>query len=439
MFKNKVVKYSIYTFGVIALLVFLTFSTYFVLTLAKPNISSLTGSDLFDPELRAEGLVKKFPRAYIVQSGSMAPAVKTGSIVIVSPIDNYSEGDVVSFTLHDNKKNVITHRIDFKLYPEGIDKEPVYMTSGDANEDFDTWQVKNSDIIGKVTVNLPYLGYLADYARKPYGFILFVIVPATIIIYEELRMLVGLLVTGVKSIRRKEKRSQVNLLHRNQRGVLKAAVVIPIFGAFLVFAALSSSFFFDKEDSVGNVFQAASSFGTPTPTPPTPTPPQIAQTLVINEVLPDSSCSQGQTEAQWLEIYNGFPNSVNLKNFKITDGTNVIDLVSAGNIDVPSGGLALLAHSESIWGANKCYQNNGVITANLGGQLNIDFGHLQLLDPAQGDAVIDDVRWNDGGGPNPDPALNQSLERDPDGKDTKFGGDFEPSDFTVRVTPQPGL
>src|SRR3989344_8759564 len=106
-----------------------------------------------------------------------------------------------------------------------------------------------------------------------------------------------------------------------KRGLIFLSLITILSIGFVSYK-FSYSFFSDSGNSTTNVFSAASTFPSPSPTP---TP--IAQTLVINEVLPDSSCSQGQTEAQWLEIYNGFSTTVNLKNFKITDGTNTIDLV----------------------------------------------------------------------------------------------------------------
>jgi predicted ribosomally synthesized peptide with SipW-like signal peptide len=166
---------------------------------------------------------------------------------------------------------------------------------------------------------------------------------------------------------------------------------------------------------------------------PTP-PPQTATTLVINEVLPDSSCKQGQTEAQWLEIYNGYAIPVNLKNFKITDGTNTIDLVNANNIIVSPGGLVLLAHSTSIFGDGKCYPDNGVQVGNLGGQLYIDTGLLKLLD--QNNIIIDRVEW----GSSPlNPVQNESIEREPLGRDTAPADTFNTGDFIVNNPPTPGL
>lgn len=102
------------------------------------------------------------PKLYLVQSGSMAPAVGVGSVVIVSQDATYVNGDIVSFDTQGTGKNIITHRIAYKEFPNGINGEPQYATKGDANEDFDTTKITNKNIIGKVRLTIPYMGYLAQ-------------------------------------------------------------------------------------------------------------------------------------------------------------------------------------------------------------------------------------------------------------------------------------
>lgn len=363
-----------------------------------------------------------FPRAFVVQSGSMEPAIKTGSVIFSYPKSNYKEGDIITFAPNGNFKNLVTHRVAARLYPNGATSEPVYKTSGDANEDFDTWQISNKQIVGRVVFSVPYIGYIANQAKKPYGFILLVVIPATIIIYEELKSLFG----EIGKIIRKKKTVTSNPISRG-------SVLIPVMGAGLVFIGLTNSFFSDKEISSQNIMQV----GTPVTTTPTisPTPtPSLTQVLVIHEVLPVSECKVGNDTAQWIEVYNGYGIPVNLKNFKITDGVNTVALVNANNIILNPGDFALLSHDNSIW--NKCYSDNGTITANLGtGNLDLNTGVLELLD--SGDITIDHVQWNT---PSDSiPSLNKSIERNPLGFDSAIGNAWNPNDFVVRDVPTPGI
>jgi len=388
-----------------------------------------------------EGLAKIAPRPYVVYSGSMEPAIKTASVIVSVPQKNYYQGDVITFSPSGNSKDLVTHRIALKQFPEGVDGTPTYLTAGDANEDFDNWEITNEKIIGKVAFSIPYVGYIADFAKKPQGFILLVVVPATIVIYEELKMLKGEIAKFFSGLTRKifKKKSLVNLLPKKEnRGLPKAAALAPVFGALMVILAFSAAYFIDIEDSIGNIFDAGvwgpSVTVTPTPSP-TPTP-GVAQTLVVNEVMPDTTCSQGNIEAQWIELYNGYTSAINPKNFKITDGTNTVDLVTANNLSIPSGGFLLLSHNSAIWNDNTgCWDDHGVQTGNLGGTLNIDVGQLQLIG-TDGVTVIDTVIW---GSNSLTPSQNESIERNPDGWDSAFGTNFAEGDFVERTTPQPGL
>jgi len=119
-----------------------------------------------------------------VLSGSMAPAIKMGGVVIVKPLPNYKIGDVITFGPYSKTKPPITHRIyDIKV----VNSEPVYITKGDANNAPDTREVAKKDIVGKVLFTIPYLGYAVAFAKKPLGFALIVIVPAATIIIDEIK------------------------------------------------------------------------------------------------------------------------------------------------------------------------------------------------------------------------------------------------------------
>ncbi len=253
-------------------------------------------------------------RAYIVQSGSMEPAVKVGSLVLVNKDKQYSEGDIITFSGNKDAKNVTTHRIIFKNYPNGINQPPVYLTKGDKNGDVDTAKITDSEIVGKVFFTIPYFGYISAFIKAPNGFILLVIIPATIIIYEELKSLLRELKKFWQKIKNKFNKNSSEFRQKPQQpGLFRLAVIIPFFAVGFLLIMATNAYFSDKESSQGNVFSAATSFGSPVPSPttspspsPETTPIPIAQTLVINEVLPDTSCMIGQKEAQWLEVYNGY-------------------------------------------------------------------------------------------------------------------------------------
>ena len=94
-------------------------------------------------------------QARVIISGSMEPAIRTGSMVIVIPQDEYQEGDIISFIDPDIGRNV--HRIVREVSSDG---ETYFVTKGDAARMADRTPVPLDKVEGKVVLIFPYLGYL---------------------------------------------------------------------------------------------------------------------------------------------------------------------------------------------------------------------------------------------------------------------------------------
>jgi len=133
-------------------------------------------------------LSTKFPipgnyKIFTVMSGSMEPTIKTGSLVIVKPQQGYKAGEIITFKNPRDLQNTITHRLVEVLKEDGV---TYGVTKGDANKSADAQRITENLIIGRVKFVVPYLGYPISFARTLAGLIIFVIVPATIIIYDEI-------------------------------------------------------------------------------------------------------------------------------------------------------------------------------------------------------------------------------------------------------------
>jgi signal peptidase len=114
----------------------------------------------------------------------MEPALHVGSIVIIAPQTNYKVGDVITFGEIGNAKTPTTHRIkDVKI----VDGNAVYLTQGDANESADSHEVAQSEVVGKVLFSIPFIGYALNFVKQPLGFGLVIIIPAVLIIWEEMK------------------------------------------------------------------------------------------------------------------------------------------------------------------------------------------------------------------------------------------------------------
>jgi signal peptidase len=133
----------------------------------------------------------------IVQSGSMEPAISTGSVVVVQAQDTYVVDQVVTFGGVERGSIPTTHRI---IGTELIAGELVFITKGDANPEADVDPVVATDIRGRVLLAIPALGYLLDFARQPLGFALLIGLPALLIVVEE----AGKIWTAVQAERRRK-------------------------------------------------------------------------------------------------------------------------------------------------------------------------------------------------------------------------------------------
>jgi signal peptidase len=86
----------------------------------------------------------------VVTSGSMAPAINTGDLVIVAdePDDSYSVGDVVTYVFSEDGR-LVTHRLVAKS------TDGTFTIKGDANAMQDRHAVTASQFIGKVIAVIP--------------------------------------------------------------------------------------------------------------------------------------------------------------------------------------------------------------------------------------------------------------------------------------------
>lgn len=122
-------------------------------------------------------------KLFTVQSGSMIPALKTGSIVIDRSQSSYKQGDIITFFDLQKPKVTITHRIAEVKTDNNLVK---YITRGDANNANDSDEINRADVVGKVLLTIPYLGYPVAFAKTQTGFMLLIVIPATILVYSEM-------------------------------------------------------------------------------------------------------------------------------------------------------------------------------------------------------------------------------------------------------------
>ena len=115
-----------------------------------------------------------------VMSGSMEPALKVGGIIVTKPerLENIQVGDIITFQTELGPK--VTHRVVNIVEIEG---KLHFQTKGDANEEPDPNFVSSKgDKMRKVVFHLPYLGFVAQFMNSKLAFLVFVGIPAIILI-----------------------------------------------------------------------------------------------------------------------------------------------------------------------------------------------------------------------------------------------------------------
>lgn len=112
-----------------------------------------------------------------VRSGSMAPAIETGDVLLFDAYDGGAEeGDIVVFRAPSGayEGELITHRI---VRAETVDGEKVYFTKGDAAASEDAWTLGDGDIVGVYRKKLPLIADVAGHMRTAGGRMLVIGLP----------------------------------------------------------------------------------------------------------------------------------------------------------------------------------------------------------------------------------------------------------------------
>jgi signal peptidase len=114
--------------------------------------------------------------SFVIYSGSMEPTVKVGSLLLTRPVDaeDLQVGDVITYRSPGNH-TTLTHRIVSIRQEDG---QQVLTTKGDASLKPDPQEVVLRGQVSRMSFDIPYLGYVVDFAKSTLGIVLFLLVPA---------------------------------------------------------------------------------------------------------------------------------------------------------------------------------------------------------------------------------------------------------------------
>ena len=135
-------------------------------------------------------------QSYVVLSGSMEPAIPTGSVVVVAAVapETVETGDVITYGGSATEPTT-THRV---VDIGSTNGQRWFRTKGDNNEDPDPRLVPADALVGQVLslpipgvgptlFVIPLIGYVIQFAQTTVGFGLLVVVPFALLATAELR------------------------------------------------------------------------------------------------------------------------------------------------------------------------------------------------------------------------------------------------------------
>ncbi|WP_243387922.1 signal peptidase I [Bacillus kexueae] len=129
--------------------------------------------------------------SFIVQSPSMDPAIKPGSIAIIRPVevDTLIVKDVV---MYEHEGDTILHRIEHIRTESG---NYIFKMKGDANEFTDFHEISEKEVKGKLVCSIPLIGFVIQYMKNHFFLLL----------------IIGGLIWVIMDLIRKRKSSERNL------------------------------------------------------------------------------------------------------------------------------------------------------------------------------------------------------------------------------------
>lgn len=109
----------------------------------------------------------------------MEPKIRDGDAIVIYPtsMDQIQKGDVITFEYADGF--LITHQV------VGFEND-VIITHGINLPEGDVERLKYSQVVGEVVLVVPKLGIALRYINSWMGFVLLILIPAFLLIFNEL-------------------------------------------------------------------------------------------------------------------------------------------------------------------------------------------------------------------------------------------------------------
>jgi signal peptidase len=120
--------------------------------------------------------------SFIIDGGSMRPAIPAGALVVSKRVDPsvVVPGDIITFRHATSPGSPVTHRV-VKVLREG-DGTTNLLTKGDANSSADPEPVATELPVSRMVYSLPYAGYVLEFSRTSTGKAALIVAPALLLL-----------------------------------------------------------------------------------------------------------------------------------------------------------------------------------------------------------------------------------------------------------------
>lgn len=134
--------------------------------------------------------------AYVIISTSMVPSINVNDAVVTmrATEKDIKVDDVITFISKEieTKGTPITHRVVGIVYEDPPKNTKVlgYRTKGDHNNTQDFALITPNEVLGKMLIRIPLIGYIQTFLTQPIGWFLVIVVPCLIIITGDISKII---------------------------------------------------------------------------------------------------------------------------------------------------------------------------------------------------------------------------------------------------------
>ncbi len=148
--------------------------------------------------------------AYVIISESMIPSINVNDAVVTmrTTEKDIKVNDIITFISKEieTQGTPITHRVVGIVYEDPPKNTKVlgYRTKGDHNNTQDFALISPDEVLGKMLIRIPFVGYVQTFLTRPIGWFVVIVIPCFIVIVGDISKIIKSVKKG-KVVKSKKK------------------------------------------------------------------------------------------------------------------------------------------------------------------------------------------------------------------------------------------